>query len=417
MSTIQAEAVQGLNQPSLQRRVNALRKLDNITNWFYLLREYLILASIIGLTLCFLWQRESWGLAWAWNVPVVMIAIGLVGAGQHRLITLAHEASHYMLFRNRKLNELASDWFCMFPILSSTHHYRLQHLAHHQYVNDPERDPDVRQMLDSGHRFQFPMTPAAFLWHCVLKQILWAPKLIRYARARAQISSMGVGLGVGPYAIKRPPAAQVYRVGKIYLLALVGTLLYLEHLGNLWLLALVPPAMLACIATFYLLLKDERYMDCAVKPDIPSRWLAVLRLTNITIVFTTLAWLSYLTNHPWGLYYVMFWLVPLFTSFSFFMLLRQIVQHGNADQSRLLNTRIFLVSRLIQLAVFPLGMDYHLPHHLFPMVPHYRLGELHRLLMEVPDYRDHAVVVEGYFLHHHPAEGPTVLELMSQPHS
>ena len=50
------------------------------------------------------------------------------------------------------------------------------------------------------------------------------------------------------------------------------------------------------------------------------------------------------------------------------------------------------MSRFIQFAVFPLGMDYHLPHHLFPLVPHYRLRALHNLLMSVPRYRDEATV-------------------------
>jgi fatty acid desaturase len=99
------------------------------------------------------------------------------------------------------------------------------------------------------------------------------------------------------------------------------------------------------------------------------------------------------------------------------MLLRQVVQHGNAGHGRFTNTRIFLVSRLIRFAVFPLGMDYHLPHHLFPLVPHYRLPELHRLLEETDEYRRLGTVVEGYFWHRDPPQHPTVLELMAGPPS
>jgi len=59
-------------------------------------------------------------------------------------------------------------------------------------------------------------------------------------------------------------------------------------------------------------------------------------------------------------------------------------------------------------------MDYHLPHHLFPMVPHYRLPALHALLMETDEYREHACMVEGYFWHRRPPAHATVLELMAK---
>ena len=37
--------------PQLLRRVNALRKLDNTTNWLYLAREYAFLGPTLGLAL------------------------------------------------------------------------------------------------------------------------------------------------------------------------------------------------------------------------------------------------------------------------------------------------------------------------------------------------------------------------------
>src|SRR6202008_4214152 len=117
-----------------------------------------------------------------------------------------------------------------------------------------------------------------------------------------------------------------------------------------------------------------------------------------TLVACAIAWATVLTGMPWWLFYVVLWLVALGTSFAFFMVLRQIVQHGNADQERFTNTRVFLVNPLISMAVFPIGNDFHLPHHLFPMVPHYNLRRLHALLQEIPEYRDNATLVKGYFL-------------------
>src|SRR5688572_648499 len=122
-----------LNDPDIIRRVNALRQTDNLTSWLYIVREYAFLAAVIGLTIACYQSYADLGLHWLWTVPVTLLAVVLIGAGQHRLTTLGHEASHYMLFRNRLLNELASDFLCMFPMWSTTHHYRLQHLAHHQF--------------------------------------------------------------------------------------------------------------------------------------------------------------------------------------------------------------------------------------------------------------------------------------------
>jgi hypothetical protein len=95
------------------------------------------------------------------------------------------------------------------------------------------------------------------------------------------------------------------------------------------------------------------------------------------------------------------------------MILRQWVQHGNGDRGWLTNTRIFFVNRFIHFSVFPLGQDYHLPHHVYATVPHYRLARLHQFLLEYPEYREQAVEVHGYFISpEHPQIHPTVLDVL-----
>jgi fatty acid desaturase len=410
--TALASPAEQVSRVAFQRRVNALRRIDNLTNWYYLAREYLFLGLAIGLPLAFYHYRLVLGLSWLWCVPVTLVAIGFIGAGQHRLTTLGHEASHYMLFRRRWLNELVSDWFCMFPMLSNTHHYRIQHLAHHQFVNDSERDPDIAQMEASGHRFDFPMTPRRFVWECVIKQMLWLPSLIRYIRIRAKYSATGGG--TGPYEPKGRRSKLLIAVGITYLLSLAAALTGLVWLGDPRALAAAPLVFLALALPFYALVPQRYYRQTLIRPDVSARWTTLGRITYLTLLFTTLAWLSYLTGEPWGLYYLVLWIVPLVTSFSFFMILRQVVQHGNAGQDRLTNTRVFHVHPLISFAVFPLGMDYHLPHHLFPMVPHYSLRALHRLLMEQEGYLEQHTLVEGYFFPRHlPPSHPTVVDVLA----
>jgi fatty acid desaturase len=186
----------------------------------------------------------------------------------------------------------------------------------------------------------------------------------------------------------------------------------LTLLGNPWLLGLVPAALWAAVIAFYGLVPGRLYPQTLIKSDVSRRWMTLLRMTYITLLFTTLAWLTYLTGEPWAVYYLVLWAVPLLTTFAFFMILREGIQHGALGQERFLHTRIFQGNPLIRFAVFPLGMDFHLPHHLFPMIPHYRLKKLHALLGETIPYQQIAPVFRGYFFPRHagsPAEARALM--------
>ena len=119
----------------------------------------------------------------------------LVGIGQHRLVMLGHEASHWVLFKNRLLNEVAANWCCFFPMWGRSYNYRVQHFAHHQHVNDPEKDPVVIDMTVCGNKFRHPMPLVEFIWECLVKLPLWVPGLIRYAIARARYATLGERMG------------------------------------------------------------------------------------------------------------------------------------------------------------------------------------------------------------------------------
>ena len=117
----------------------------------------------------------------------------------------------------------------------------------------------------------------------------------------------------------------------------------------------------------------------------------------MAIVYAALTGIQVAGWGPAWNYFGLLWIVPLFTTFPLFMIMRQWVQHGNADRGRYTNTRVFLVNPFIRYAVFPFGMDYHLPHHIYASVPHYKLKGLHDLLLQDPEYREKGIVVEGYF--------------------
>jgi fatty acid desaturase len=415
MSTLAPPRPAELSDPELLRQVNTLRRTDNLTNWLYLAREYAFLAAVIGGTIAFYYLLLALGWSLWWAVPVTLITILCVGAGQHRLGAVTHEAAHYILFRNRLLNELVSEWFCMFPMLGTTHSYRVQHMGHHQYPNDPDRDPDWAQLRLSGHRFRFPMHRLAFLWHGVCKQLLLPHLLIRYALVRA---SFLVDQGDNtPYRMKRYQSAILKLVGLAYHVSLIGILAAAIWFDDSTWLAALAPLFAAGLAVF-VLCPERWFAEYAIRPDISVRWSSCLRLTFNTLMGSAVAALTIATGMPWWLFYIVLWLVPLGTSFAFFMILRQLVQHGNADRERFTNTRVFLVNPLIRFAVFPLGQDYHLPHHLFPLVPHYNLCKLHDMLACVDAYRLQTIIVKGYFISpEKPPRHPTVLDLLSSASS
>jgi len=399
-----------LNDAQLKEHLQRLRQPDNLTNWYYLIRSYLILTLVICGAVYFYEHRVEWGLAWAWNLPVTLVAVALVGAVQHQLTVLAHEASHHVLFKNRLLNELASDWLCMFPVCSTTHHYRLHHLAHHQFVNDPERDPNVPQVQVNGHWTHFPMTRAAF-WRELGKQ-LWPLNLILYLKSQAVSNSMpGVR---SPYERKVDQSKKkiTLAVGGLYV---VGLLPLLAGLGaateSTWVVGLGALAAWVTVTAFLLAIPDNWYSQYRVHPTYSMRAISVMRLTFATLLYATLAFLALAYGRFVYYYFLLLWVLPIFTSFSLYMMLRQVVQHSNGDRGWLTNTRVFLVNLLVRDSILPYGQDYHLPHHLYATVPHYRLKDLHELLMGYREYREEAVVVLGAVLSRH-EEYPSIIDVL-----
>ena len=164
----------------------------------------------------------------------------------------------------------------------------------------------------------------------------------------------------------------------------------------------------------YLRLPDWAVFQSPFRQAYSPRFASVLRMSYYTALLVVLAHIRWATGGRSAIYPVLLWLVPLGTSFMFFMYLRDVYQHSNADAGRLTNSRVFFTDPFTRWAVFVYGQDMHIPHHLFPAVPHYRLRRLHALLKALhADYRDQVVETHGTF--HDSLGRPTILDEMSRP--
>jgi fatty acid desaturase len=397
-----------LDSPQERRRqdIHSLRERDNSTNLAYIGYVYLIMGITLAATLWSYSEVASLGLSWWWDLPMTAVAIIVIGASQHQLGGIIHEGTHYILFADRQFNELASDWLAAFPIYTSTYAFRLHHLSHHQFVNDPERDPNFGQAQESGHWLDFPIAHIDFLV-AILKQ-LNPLRLASYIVARARYSALGVDSN--PYANPQKPGSPwAIRWGVIFMVLVPAVQIGLLALGELGyadrglVTALAMIALLAAwvaIIVYYLSIPDDAYPQSRIDPVISHRMTAVGRISYMAILYAALTLTEYYAVVPsWG-FYGLLWILPLFTTFPLFMVLREWIQHGNADRGRYTNSRIFLVNPFLRYAVFPFGMDYHLPHHINASVPHYRLKDFHDYLMESDGkYASQALVVEGWRRH------------------
>jgi fatty acid desaturase len=230
-----------LSWDEVHHRLVPLLETDNHTNIVYIAAEYAgLIAMLAG---CYQLQAaySAGQLTTAAFLPVCVLAMAVIAAFQHRLSGLGHEACHYALFKNRLANELVSDFFCMFPLLAMTQRFRITHLGHHQFLNDPSRDPDIPRLYFDSDRYSFPMTRKTFVFRYVVLS-LWPPVLLRYLFGQAKNANVTAGL-------REPRCVYRFRVGRCMRGAFWLPVLAIVQLTGSWTFFLV--FWVAPLLTFY----------------------------------------------------------------------------------------------------------------------------------------------------------------------
>jgi len=397
----------------IKRRVKELAVGDNSTNFLHIAKVWLVIAFTATATIWAWIALSAFPYGWIAMLPLYLVAVVTIGASQHQLAGAGHEGSHHTLFKHRLLNEVASDFLCMFPLFSSTFQFRLYHLQHHQFVNDPERDPDFAMLERSGHWMSFPVSKRD-LTRMLLKQAMVWP-LVRHILARARYNAIG-SPERSPYLDAGSPRSKTgTRIALLFFVGMLAIVAVATRTANapLALVFVGVPALWLATSLAILALPRDCFPRTKLKPVIPTRYHLLLRTGFFMLLFTTLGGLHAATGQPLMRAFLLLWIVPLITAFPLCLILRQIVQHGNADRGWLTNTRVFHVNPFLRYAIFPFGMDYHLPHHMYATVPHFRLKELHRVLGEHPEYAETCVETDNYLVPSaHEPRRPTVAEVL-----
>ncbi len=131
-------------------------------------------------------------------------------------------------------------------------------------------------------------------------------------------------------------------------------------------------------------------------------WARILYVVWAVTVLGTLTATGYLLDA------IILYLIPSLFWTNCVSRLRAAAEHGALPlKTELTSTRTVVPTLIDRLFVAPVGVCYHLEHHLFPYVPGRNLHKLHDVLMRDPAYRHEAHVTYSY--------GNLIKELIKSP--
>lgn len=124
------------------------------------------------------WLRDAlmdWGIMLAtialavyWNNPIgYFFAILVLGNRQHALAVLGHDATHFTLSKNKKLNDFLGGALAWYPLGITNSGYRNLHNQHHIHLNT-EKDPEIVHKKSRAPQWDIPISPAQLLKYAAL---------------------------------------------------------------------------------------------------------------------------------------------------------------------------------------------------------------------------------------------------------
>lgn len=139
----------------------------------------------------------------AW--PVTVLAVVVIGARQHALTVISHDATHFRLLRSRRANDWVANLLLAWPMFISVQGFRHFHGDHHRFLGEPG---DGNRELWSTHDGSGQLTPE-WRYPKTVAQLVW--KVLRRAACTTGAFWILRGL-VGGFMYGVTPAQHVARV-------------------------------------------------------------------------------------------------------------------------------------------------------------------------------------------------------------
>ncbi len=245
--------------------IRELSRLDQFRARRAIAAEWLAIAAAVALCERF------------WSLPLYLCAVAFIGARQHALLVLGHDASHFTLFKKKWRNDWVADLALYWPVFLSVGVFRYFHQDHHRYLGT---EKDKNRELWRTHTYEgtlaedwrFPKTVPALVL-LLLKKLAFVEGIVWI------VSGFGAMFVRPEYRKKSWPYAAV-RSAYYLCLALV---IWRLHLGIEFLLYWIIPYCTWHIMIQYIRIICEHSAIPSTEPPyhltrttIPSLWQKLL---------------------------------------------------------------------------------------------------------------------------------------------
>lgn len=142
-----------------KEELRSLMKINPVRGLFQIVFEW---GAIFALATAGEWSFAQ--LPFEVSLPLYVLILLLIGTRFHALGVLMHEATHYRILKNKKINDIIGEVLLAWPLLTTMYSYRKNHFAHHRHVNT-DKDPDWLRRVDD-HDHDFPKSRSDFFITC-----------------------------------------------------------------------------------------------------------------------------------------------------------------------------------------------------------------------------------------------------------